>query len=129
MHRICSGFKPSSFSRIHSFRSISSSHPINLSRPFNPVRMSSTFTKGDIVQHYKGGYYKILDYAKHTETEEDMVIYRAIHYPSAENKDTQLWARPQKMFDGKTEDEKGLLKDRFVKVPSNTEINKTSMEQ
>lgn len=82
-------------------------------------RSLSVFKKGDIVQHYKGGYYRILEYAKHTETEENMVIYRAVHYqlddPLPTDKDQQIWARPQNMFEDKTKIN-GLIRDRFTKI-------------
>ena len=32
-----------------------------------------------IYQHYKGNYYKVLSIAKHSETLEDMVIYKALY--------------------------------------------------
>lgn len=58
-------------------------------------------------QHYKGGEYKVIGIAKHSETMEELVVYRNLynHPVSGKNK---LWARPKKMFlenvkiDGKT---------------------------
>lgn len=53
-------------------------------------------------RHFKGGEYEVIGFAKHTETEEQLVIYRNLHDV------TQLWARPYTMFaetvevDGKT---------------------------
>src|SRR5690349_12401774 len=47
---------------------------------------------GGTYEHYKGKQYKVLHVAKHTETEDDLVIY---HPVVAE---TQLWARPLSMF-------------------------------
>lgn len=45
----------------------------------------------DVYQHYKGNKYQIIALAKHTETEENLVVYR--------NVDTfDTWARPEKMF-------------------------------
>ena len=52
--------------------------------------------------HCKGGHYQILDFAKFSETTEEMVVYRAL-YGAHEH-----WVRPRKMFfedvvrDGKT---------------------------
>lgn len=52
-------------------------------------------------QHYKGPYYQVFNIAKHSETEELLVIYKP-------EKSEQWWARPLSMFvedvivDGKT---------------------------
>lgn len=43
-------------------------------------------------QHYKGRYYQVLDLAQHSETEEWLVIYRALYGEQG------LWARPATMF-------------------------------
>lgn len=43
-------------------------------------------------QHYKGMEYDVLDVARHTETEEELVIYRALYGEFG------LWARPLSMF-------------------------------
>jgi len=43
-------------------------------------------------RHYKGGEYEVLGTGKHTETEEDMVIYRALYAPY------ETWVRPYDMF-------------------------------
>lgn len=46
---------------------------------------------GDIYKHSKkGGLYKIIAIAKHSETLEDMVIYEAQY----ENPLAKIWARP-----------------------------------
>ena len=48
-------------------------------------------------RHYKGKEYEVIGVAKHSETLEDLVIYRAL-YESKEFGDKALWARPLKMF-------------------------------
>ena len=47
--------------------------------------------------HYKGKEYEVIGTAKHSETLEDLVIYRAL-YKSEEFGDNALWARPVAMF-------------------------------
>src|SRR5437016_6035503 len=42
--------------------------------------------------HYKGGLYEVLGVARHSETEEELVVYRALHGAGG------LWVRPKAMF-------------------------------
>ncbi len=65
---------------------------------------------GNIYRHYKGDEYKVLAIGKHTETEEDMVIY---HLANNSPLDTQIWIRPLEMFVEKTEYEGRVVK-RFT---------------
>ena len=46
-----------------------------------------------IYRHYKGNYYELIDIAHHSETLEDMVVYRALYGEHA------LWVRPRSMWD------------------------------
>jgi len=48
-------------------------------------------------QHYKGKLYEVIGTAKHSETLEDLVVYRALYY-SPEFGENVLWVRPKKMF-------------------------------
>ena len=48
-------------------------------------------------QHYNGNFYEVLGLAKHSETLEDLVVYRAL-YDSEDFGDGALWIRPLKMF-------------------------------
>ena len=50
--------------------------------------------KNGIYQHYKGNKYEVIGIAKHSETLEDLVVYRALY----DNKISKLWVRPLKMF-------------------------------
>ncbi len=45
-----------------------------------------------IYQHYKGDYYIVEDIAYHTETSEELVIYRGLY------EGAPVWARPKTMF-------------------------------
>jgi len=46
-----------------------------------------------IYRHYKGNEYTVLGIAKHSETLEEVVIYRALYG------EKQIWVRPLSMFD------------------------------
>lgn len=50
-------------------------------------------------QHYKGGLYRIIGQARHSETNEEVVVYEHL-YPHPR----QLWVRPSEMFFGRLED-------------------------
>lgn len=43
-------------------------------------------------RHYKGKEYQVIGVAKHSETLEDLVVYRALY------NEGQIWVRPLKMF-------------------------------
>jgi hypothetical protein len=46
-------------------------------------------------QHYKTKqFYEIIGFAHHTETNEELVVYKALYG------NNQLWARPKEMFFG-----------------------------
>ena len=49
-----------------------------------------------IYQHYKGKYYQVLGTARHSETLEELIVYKAL-YRSKFGLNS-LWARPRKMF-------------------------------
>lgn len=57
-------------------------------------------------RHYKGKEYQVIGVAKHSETEENLVVYRALYGECG------LWVRPAKMFMEKIEME-GQLVFRF----------------
>ncbi|MEK9156188.1 MAG: DUF1653 domain-containing protein [Patescibacteria group bacterium] len=58
------------------------------------MRQSNTKIQPGIYRHYKGGTYRVLGVAKHSETLEEMVIYEALY----DNPISKLWARPLSMF-------------------------------
>jgi cyclomaltodextrinase len=45
-------------------------------------------------KHYKGKLYEVTGTARHSETLEELVVYKALYQPEGEN----LWVRPLKMF-------------------------------
>jgi hypothetical protein len=49
-----------------------------------------------LYQHYKGKLYEVIDVVRHSETLEEMVLYKAL-YETEFGKET-LWVRPKKMF-------------------------------
>lgn len=61
-------------------------------------------------QHFKGNYYQVLHVARHSETEELMVVYLPLYGDNPE-----VWVRPLSMFD---EDivRDGVKLKRFKKV-------------
>lgn len=57
---------------------------------------------GKTYKHYKGNLYKIIALGKHSETLEDMIIYRSIT-------NGDIWVRPKVMWN-QTVDEFGTLR-------------------
>ena len=62
-----------------------------------------------LYQHYKGNMYEVYMTAQHSETEEWMVVYKALYG------DEGMWVRPYAMFVEKVEVE-GVMVERFKKV-------------
>ena len=57
------------------------------------VPQETEIRPGARYRHYKGGEYELVSLAKHSETLEELVIYRSV--------DTgELWARPKSLFIG-----------------------------
>ena len=59
-----------------------------------------------IYKHYKGSLYEVLTTAQHSETEEWMVVYKALYGEEG------MWVRPYEMFVEKVEVE-GKFVSRF----------------
>jgi len=69
---------------------------------------------GAIYKHYKGHEYEVVGLARHSETLEEMVVYKAL-YDSPDFGENSLWVRPLKMFlENITVD--GVELERFKKV-------------
>lgn len=62
-------------------------------------------------KHYKGKEYELLGIAKHSETLEEMAVYKALYQNEGEN----LWVRPKTMFFEKIIVD-GKEKYRFEKI-------------
>ncbi len=60
-------------------------------------------------EHYKGNMYEVYMTAQHSETEEWMVVYKALYGEQG------IWVRPYEMFTGKVE-VNGVTVKRFKKV-------------
>lgn len=61
-------------------------------------------------QHFKGNFYNVLHIAKHSETEELMVVYLPLY-----GENPSVWVRPLTMFDEKIIRDGKTFK-RFSKV-------------
>jgi hypothetical protein len=60
-------------------------------------------------RHYKGQEYEVLGVARHSETEEEFVVYRALYG------EFNLWVRPLGMFE-ELVDIDGRLIPRFCRL-------------
>ena len=68
---------------------------------------------GGLYRHYKGGFYRTLCLARHSETEEMLVIYQALYAQRG------IWARPASMWNEKV-GQQGQCR-RFTLVEENPE--------
>ena len=62
-------------------------------------------------RHYKGNEYTVIGTARHSETLEEMVVYRPLYG------DSGLWVRPRAMFE-ETVEVDGKIVPRFQKLGS-----------
>ena len=60
-------------------------------------------------RHFKGNYYEVMGVAHHSETMEEMVVYRALYGEQG------LWVRPAAMW-SETVEKDGYRGPRFVPV-------------
>ncbi|MEI6326516.1 MAG: DUF1653 domain-containing protein [Candidatus Roizmanbacteria bacterium] len=65
-----------------------------------------------IYRHYKGGLYRLISVAKHSETLEDMVVYEALYDKPL----GKFWVRPLTMWSEKVKYEgKEVARFQFVR--------------
>lgn len=60
-------------------------------------------------RHYKGRFYRVIGTARHSETEEELVVYQKLY------DDFGLWVRPLGMFTGWVETD-GRKVERFAYI-------------
>ena len=60
-----------------------------------------------IYQHYKGQIYQVFNVVRHSETEEQLVVYQCLYG------DYSMWVRPLSMFVETVELEDGQVIPRF----------------
>ena len=58
----------------------------------NDINMNTRMKPGDIVRHFKGNKYEILCMALDSETQEELVVYRALYGEGG------TWVRKKEMF-------------------------------
>ena len=63
-----------------------------------------------LYQHYKGGIYVVYFTARHSETNEKLVVYRSYEPPRI------VWTRPYDMFTSTVTREDGTVVPRFRKL-------------
>jgi len=62
-----------------------------------------------LYEHYKGSRYRVIDRVRHSETDEELVLYRALYGEHG------LWVRPLAMF-GETVEVDGVSRARFLRI-------------
>ena len=66
-----------------------------------------------LYEHYKGKRYEVIGIAHHSETLEELVVYKAL-YPTQFGEDS-LWVRPRAMFESKVSvDSKQVLRFKYI---------------
>ena len=67
-----------------------------------------------VYRHHKGQHYEVVGVARHSETEEEFVVYRALYG------DRGLWIRPVGMFTERV-DKGGVSVPRFSRIDESIE--------
>ena len=64
-------------------------------------------------RHFKGNAYEVIGIARHSETEEPMVVYRALYGEGG------LWVRPADMWNETVERDGKILSGSIIWIESN----------
>jgi len=64
--------------------------------PGDPANNSDPVKLGKY-KHFKGNFYEVIGVARDSETDEELVVYKAL-YDSPEFGNNALWVRPKSMF-------------------------------
>jgi hypothetical protein len=72
--------------------------------------VSRELPRPGLYRHFKGGEYEVLQVARHSETEEVLVVYRSLDDPAT------IWVRPLEMFSSVVDGPEGLLPRFELKV-------------
>lgn len=65
--------------------------------------------KPGVYRHFKGKYYQVIGVAHHSETMEELVVYRALYGERG------LWVRPASMWE-ETVERDGMIYKRFTYI-------------
>lgn len=63
-----------------------------MAEPINPWSAQAKNLKLGRYRHFKGGEYDVLRVVRHSETQEELVLYQSLKYPD------RVWVRPLEMF-------------------------------
>ncbi len=70
--------------------------------------------KKGVYQHFKGNRYEVLDIARHSETMEEYVVYKALYGEHG------VWIRPLVMFEESIERD-GVCRKRFQLIEESSD--------
>lgn len=79
-------------------RNDNSEHQVSKCRGMPSITyLRGMHTRSGKYRHYKGKEYEVIGTARHSETMEELVVYRAL-YATEDSEYGSLWVRPASMF-------------------------------